>query len=74
MSTLVLGGTGFIGRRLVPLLVQRGEEVTCMDINPATASYGQLADIAAPAAAFCPRQKTGSQPLSSQNVSNRTTS
>src|SRR5215467_10017271 len=44
MSTLVLGGTGFIGRRLVPLLVQRGEEVTCMDINPATASYGQLGD------------------------------
>jgi nucleoside-diphosphate-sugar epimerase len=44
MSTLVLGGTGFIGRRLVPLLVQRGEEVTCMDINPGTASYGQLGD------------------------------
>jgi nucleoside-diphosphate-sugar epimerase len=44
MSTLVLGGTGFIGRRLVPLLVQRGEEVSCMDINPATASYGQLGD------------------------------
>src|SRR5215468_10608822 len=44
MSTLVLGGTGFIGRRLVPLLVQRGEEVTCMDINPASASYGQLGD------------------------------
>jgi nucleoside-diphosphate-sugar epimerase len=42
MSTLVLGGAGFIGRRLVPLLVQRGEEVTCMDINPATASYGVL--------------------------------
>ena len=44
MSTLVLGGTGFIGRRLVPLLVQRGEEITCMDINPSTASYGQLGD------------------------------
>ena len=44
MATLVLGGTGFIGRRLVPLLVQRGEEVTCMDINPGTASYGQLGD------------------------------
>lgn len=42
MTTLVLGGTGFIGRRLVPLLVQRGEEVTCMDINPASASYGEL--------------------------------
>jgi nucleoside-diphosphate-sugar epimerase len=44
MSTLVLGGTGFIGRRLVPLLVQRGEEVTCMDINPASASYGELGE------------------------------
>ena len=44
MSTLVLGGTGFIGRRLVPLLVQRGEEITCMDINPSTASYGQLGE------------------------------
>ena len=44
MSTLVLGGTGFIGRRLVPLLVQRSEEVTCMDINPGTASFGPLGD------------------------------
>ena len=44
MTTLVLGGTGFIGRRLVPLLVQRGEEIVCMDINPGTASYGQLGD------------------------------
>ena len=42
MSTLILGGTGFIGRRLVPLLAQRGEEVVCMDINPGTASYGNL--------------------------------
>ena len=42
MSTLIFGGTGFIGRRLVPLLVQRGEEVVCMDINPGTASYGNL--------------------------------
>ena len=40
MSILVIGGTGFIGRRLVPLLVQRGEEIVCMDINPATANYG----------------------------------
>jgi len=42
MTTLVLGGTGFIGRRLVPLLAQRGEEIVCMDINPGTASYDQL--------------------------------
>src|SRR5918911_5450881 len=39
MTTLILGGTGFIGRRLVPLLAQRGEEVVCMDINPQTANY-----------------------------------
>src|SRR5271156_1064727 len=44
MSTLILGGTGFIGRRLVPLLAQRDEEVVCMDLNPGTASYGQLGD------------------------------
>src|SRR5438045_9060621 len=42
MSTLILGGTGFIGRRLVPLLATRGEEIVCMDINPGTASYEQL--------------------------------
>ncbi|HEY3909346.1 MAG TPA: NAD(P)-dependent oxidoreductase [Stellaceae bacterium] len=42
MTTLILGGAGFIGRRLVPLLAERGEEVFCMDINPATASYGHL--------------------------------
>jgi len=41
---LILGGTGFIGRRLVPLLAQRGEEVVCMDLNPGTASYEQLGD------------------------------
>jgi nucleoside-diphosphate-sugar epimerase len=42
MSILVIGGTGFIGRRLIPLLAQRGEEIVCMDINPATASYDDL--------------------------------
>lgn len=44
MSTLVIGGTGFIGRRLVPLLVERGEEVVCMDINPSGASYEHLGE------------------------------
>jgi nucleoside-diphosphate-sugar epimerase len=39
MSTMIIGGTGFIGRRLVPLLAQRGEEIVCMDINPQTADY-----------------------------------
>jgi nucleoside-diphosphate-sugar epimerase len=42
MSILVIGGTGFIGRRLIPLLAQRGEEIVCMDINPATANYQGL--------------------------------
>jgi nucleoside-diphosphate-sugar epimerase len=46
MSILVVGAAGFIGRRLVPLLVERGESVTCMDIDVATASaaFGDLAD------------------------------
>jgi nucleoside-diphosphate-sugar epimerase len=39
MSIFIIGGTGFIGRRLIPLLVQRGEEIVCMDINPQTANY-----------------------------------
>lgn len=38
MSILVIGGAGFIGRRLVPLLAGRGEHVTCMDIDASTAS------------------------------------
>ena len=42
MSILILGATGFIGRRLVPLLVKRGEEIVCMDINPGTANYDQF--------------------------------
>jgi nucleoside-diphosphate-sugar epimerase len=42
MSVMIIGGTGFIGRRLVPLLAQRGEEVVCMDINPQTANFSDL--------------------------------
>ena len=42
MTTFIVGGTGFIGRRLVPLLAQRGEEIVCMDINPQTADFGRL--------------------------------
>src|SRR5437867_8314553 len=42
MSILIIGGTGFIGRRLVPLLAQRGEEIVCMDMNPQTANYEAL--------------------------------
>ena len=39
MSILVLGGTGFIGRRVVRRLVGRGEQVVCLDINPSSASF-----------------------------------
>src|SRR5579864_4754633 len=42
MTTFIAGGTGFIGRRLVPLLAQRGEEIICMDMNPQTADYSAL--------------------------------
>ena len=39
MTSLVIGGTGFIGRRLIPRLVERGEDVVCMDINPGAAAF-----------------------------------
>ena len=42
MSIMIIGGTGFIGRRLVPLLAKRGEEIVCMDMNPQTADYSDL--------------------------------
>jgi nucleoside-diphosphate-sugar epimerase len=41
MSILIIGGTGFIGRRLIPLLAKRGEEIACMDINPQNADYSE---------------------------------
>jgi nucleoside-diphosphate-sugar epimerase len=42
MTILVIGGTGFIGYRLVRLLVARGETVACMDINPSAHSFVDL--------------------------------
>src|SRR5215831_4227195 len=42
MPILVIGGTGFIGPRLIRKLVARGEDVVCMDINP---GGGALADV-----------------------------
>jgi nucleoside-diphosphate-sugar epimerase len=45
MAIVVIGGTGFIGRRLIPLLVKRGEQVVCMDINPAAASFGDAVKV-----------------------------
>ncbi len=44
MTTFVVGGAGFIGRRLVPKLVERGERVVCMDINPGQAAFEALGD------------------------------
>lgn len=44
MSTLVIGGTGFIGPRVMRRLVERGQEVTCMDIHLPTASFAGLED------------------------------
>ena len=46
MSILVIGGAGFIGRRLVPILAADGHAVTCMDIDVAgaAAAFASLAD------------------------------
>ena len=44
MSMFVIGGTGFIGTRVIPLLVARGESVVCMDINPHTANFSAFGD------------------------------
>jgi nucleoside-diphosphate-sugar epimerase len=40
MATVVIGGAGFLGRRLVPLLVERGETVVYMDLAPTEAFDG----------------------------------
>jgi nucleoside-diphosphate-sugar epimerase len=46
MSILAIGAAGFIGRRLVPRLVERGEHVTCMDIDVVTAAaaFAEISD------------------------------
>ena len=44
MTIFVIGGTGFIGTRVIPLLVARGESVVCMDINPHTANFSAYGD------------------------------
>jgi nucleoside-diphosphate-sugar epimerase len=45
MSILVIGGAGFIGRRMIPILARVGHEVTCVDIDVAgaTAAFAPLA-------------------------------
>src|SRR5258708_19381654 len=45
MTTLILGGTGLIGRRLYPLLAKQGEDSVVMDINPQTANFSALAKV-----------------------------
>ncbi len=46
MSILAIGGAGFIGRRLIPILAAAGETVTCMDIDAAgaAAAFAPLGD------------------------------
>ena len=44
MNILVIGGTGFIGYRLVRLLAAQGHGVTCMDANPTAHSFADLGD------------------------------
>jgi nucleoside-diphosphate-sugar epimerase len=44
MATLVIGGTGFIGPRLIRRLIAAGESVVCMDVNPGTATFGDAGD------------------------------
>src|SRR5215813_7541732 len=42
MPILVIGGTGFIGPRLIRRLVARGHDVVCMDLNPAAVPFGDV--------------------------------
>ena len=45
MTTFVAGGTGFIGRRLIPLLAKQSEDFVVMDINPQTANFSELTKV-----------------------------
>jgi nucleoside-diphosphate-sugar epimerase len=42
MAVLVIGGTGFIGPRLIRRLVARGQDVVCMDVNPSSAAFSEM--------------------------------
>ena len=46
MSILVVGGAGFIGRRMIPILAAGGHKITCMDIDVAgaTAAFAKFGD------------------------------
>ncbi len=39
MTVLIVGGTGFIGQRLVKALIKKGETVVCMDVRPRRSSF-----------------------------------
>ena len=45
MKILVIGGTGFIGRRLAPLLAAEGAEVVAADIDPASADFADAVEV-----------------------------
>ena len=44
MSTLIIGGTGFIGARLAERFVKRGEQVVCFDLYPNYEKVSHLGD------------------------------
>ena len=44
MSVFVVGGTGFIGLRLVRRLIAKGQDVVCMDINPIQGVFHDAGD------------------------------
>ena len=43
MTVLVLGGSGFIGPRVIRKLVERDQQVVSLDINPGAASFAEMA-------------------------------
>jgi nucleoside-diphosphate-sugar epimerase len=44
MSIFVIGGTGFIGSRLIRSLARQGETITCMDINTDATDFSEFAE------------------------------
>jgi nucleoside-diphosphate-sugar epimerase len=46
MTILAIGGAGFIGRRMIPILAAAGHDITCMDIDAAgaRAAFAHLGD------------------------------
>jgi len=44
MSVMVTGGTGFIGNRIIRMLLDRGEEVVCFDLAPPRANLTPYLD------------------------------